>query len=429
MSHRLERIKLAEGVYFSAVTDPKFKHNRISVNFITPLTAEEAANNAIVPFLLRRGCKSCPDYTTLERRLCQLYGAGLDADVLHFGKYQMLSVSIQCVDDRFALEGEQITHDCAALLADIAFDPCISEGSFDRQATARERQFILDSIAAEINEKRSYALMRCKQEMCAGEAAALRKYGSAETAAAITGQSAAQAYRNLVDNANIEIMFVGAGNPEAALVIFRDLFGGMHRSSFEYELCSRKPAPAQVREHLEEMELAQSKLVLGLRVDGDETDYDALRPIRMMTALYGGTPFSRLFNNVREKLSLCYYCAARYDGATGLMMVDCGIESENKQKAQEEILAQLEVMKKGEFTDEELNSTILALRGGAKAATDSLGGIESWYLVQILMNSNISPEQNAEAMSGITREQVIEAANRVHLDTVFFLKAKGGDAQ
>ena len=99
------------------------------------------------------------------------------------------------------------------------------------------------------------------------------------------------------------------------------------------------------------MDLAQSKLVLGLRVDGDETDYEELRPIRVMTALYGGTPFSRLFNNVREKLSLCYYCAARYDGATGLMMVDCGIESENKQKAQDEILAQLEAMKIGDWEE------------------------------------------------------------------------------
>lgn len=429
MSHRLDRVQLAEGVYFSAVTDPKFKHNRISVNFITPLTAETASDNAVVPFLLRRGCKSCPDYTALERRLCQLYGAGLDADVLHFGKYQMLSVSIQCVDDRFALEGETITRDCAALLADIAFDPCITAGSFDEAATARERQFILDSIAAEINEKRSYALLRCKQEMCAGEPAALRKYGTAETAAAITGQSAAAAYRNLADHANIEIMFVGAGDPQAALVIFQELFGGMHRSSFAYELCQRMPAPEQVREHVEEMELAQSKLVLGLRVDGDEQDYAALRPIRVMTALYGGTPFSRLFNHVREKLSLCYYCAARYDGATGLMMVDCGIESENKQKAQDEILAQLKVMQEGGFTDEELQSTRLALRGAMKSTTDSLGGIESWYLVQILMNSEVSPHQNAEAMSNITREQVIEAANRVHLDTVFFLKAKGGDAQ
>ena len=429
MSHRLDRVQLAEGVYFSSVTDPKFKHNRISVNFITPLTEDTAANNAVVPFLLRRGCRSCPDYTALERRLCQLYGAALDADVLHFGQYQMLSVSAQCIDDRFALEGESITRSCASLLADIAFDPCISGGAFDEAATARERQFLLDSIAAEINEKRSYALMRCKQEMCAGEPAALRKYGSAESAAAITPQSAAAAYRNLADNANIEIMFVGAGDPRAALDIFNELFGGLRRSSFGYELCRRRPAPPQVREHVEEMELAQSKLVLGLRVEDESASYAAMRPIRVMTALYGGTPFSRLFNNVREKLSLCYYCSARYDGATGLMLVDCGIEGENKQKAQDEILAQLKVMQEGGFSDEELQSTRLALRGAMNTSTDSLGGIESWYLIQILMNSNVSPQQNANAISDITREQVIEAARRVKLDTVYFLKAKGGDAQ
>ena len=429
MSHRLERVQLAEGVFFSAITDPKFKHNRISVNFITDLTAETAAENAIVPSLLRRGCRACPDYTTLERRLCQLYGAALDADVLKFGQYQMLCVSVQCIDDRFALEGEPITRDCAALLADIAFDPCIDNGSFDPDATALERQFLLDSIAAEINEKRSYALMRCKQEMCAGEAAALPKYGDAEHAAAITGESAAAAYRRLAETANIEIMFVGAGSPDAALEMFRKRFEGTCRNSFAYSLCERRPAPAAVREHVEEMELAQSKLVMGLRVDGNETTYADLRTVRVMNALFGATPFSRLFNNVREKLSLCYYCASRYDGATGLMMVDCGIEAENKQKAQDEIMAQLKVMQEGGFTDEELHSTHLALRSAMQSATDSLGGIESWYLTQILTNSNISPDENADAMTRITREEVIEAANRVHLDTVFFLKAKGGDAQ
>jgi len=429
MSHRLERVQLAEGVYFSAVTDPKFKHNRISVNFVAPLREDTAADNAIVPFLLRRGCRSCPDYTALERRLCQLYGASLDADVLQFGQYQLLCVSIQCIDDRFALEGEAITRDCAGLLADIAFDPCISDGAFDAADTARERQFLLDSIAAEINDKRSYAVLRCRQEMCAGEPAALRKYGDPAQARAITPQSAAAAYRALTDSANIEIMFVGCGDPSAALELFRGQFGGMRREAIAYRLCQRRPAPAQVRQCAEEMEVAQSKLVLGLRVADGAADYAALRPVRVMAALYGGTPFSRLFNNVREKLSLCYYCAARYDGATGLMLVDCGIESENKQKAEDEILAQLKVLQQGGFTDEELQSTRLALRGALGSTVDSLDGIESWFLTQIMMNSSVSPEENAEALSQVTRQQIVEAARQVSLDTVYFLKAKGGDAK
>ncbi len=429
MAHKLERTQLTEGVFFSAVTDSKFKHNRISISFITPLKKETAADNAVVPFLLRRGSKSCPDYTELERKLCRLYGASLDADVSKVGEYQIVGISVQCIDDRYSLEGEKITAQCAALLADLAFDPCIINGQFDEEITAREREFLVDTIAAEINDKRSYALRRCKEHMCEGEAISLRKYGELDSAAAITGGSAATAYRNLREKANIEIMFVGSGSPASTRDIFKNLFAGIKRSAHIYKIADRKPAPATPREHIEKMEVAQSKLVMGLRVDA-VGDYSQLRPVRVMAALLGGTPFSRLFVNVREKLSLCYYCAARYDGASGLLSIDSGIEAENKQKAQDEIMAQIEVIKRGEFTDEELISTKLALGGSMSAVCDSQGALESWYLTQIFMNSDISPEENAKAINNVTKEQIVQAAREVHLDTVYFLTdEKGGDTE
>ncbi len=336
-------------------------------------------------------------------------------------------MSVQCIDDRFALEGEKITGDCAELLADLAFDPCITGGRFDEQVTAREREFLVDTIAAEINDKRSYALRRCKEEMCSGEAVALRKYGDLEDARAITGETAATAYKNLREKANIEIMFVGGGSSKSAQKIFEDLFSGISRCAHTYKAAQRKPAPDTVKEIAEHMEVAQSKLVMGLRVEACG-DYNELRPVRVMTALLGGTPFSRLFVNVREKLSLCYYCAARYDGATGLMSIDSGIETENKDKALKEIMVQLDVMKNGEFTDEELHSTKLALSGGMSAICDSPGALESWYLTQIFMNSNVSPQENAREIDRVTREQIIQAALGVKLDTVYFLADEKGGA-
>ena len=428
MSYQLKRLPIGQGVYFSSISDPKFKHNRISVNFIVPLEEATASDNAIIPFLLRKGCKSCPDYTALEQKLCQLYGASLDADVSKFGQYQILSVSIQSVDDRFALNNENLSRDCAELLADIAFDPKISGGSFDELDFKLEQAFLIDTIAAEINDKRGYALTKCKSYMCQGEASAIRKYGDMESAKKITAKSAATAYRRLADTAAIEIMFVGSGSPDDALEIFSGLFAGMKRPETNYETCPRKATVDQVREYTEEMEISQSKLVMGFRT-GETLPYDKLGPLRMMSALFGGTPFSRLFVNVREKLSLCYYCAARFDISNGILMVDSGVEAQNRPRAQEEILAQLEVLKKGEFTDQELASTKLAIVNSLRSTGDSLGGIESWYLTQILMGSNASPAQEVELMSKITKEQVVAAANKVTLDTVYFLTSKGGENQ
>ena len=167
----------------------------------------------------------------------------------------------------------------------------------------------------------------------------------------------------------------------------------------------------------------QGKLVMGFRT-GETTSPDQVNAMKMMVALYGGTPFSRLFQNVREKLSLCYYCAARYDKASGMMMVDSGVETGNEQKAQEEILHQLELVKQGAFDDSELESTILTINNALKSTVDTLSGLENWYLTQILSGSDESPLDNAGKVSRITKDEIQAAASQITLDTVFFLAAK-----
>ena len=173
----------------------------------------------------------------------------------------------------------------------------------------------------------------------------------------------------------------------------------------------------------EDMDIAQGKLVMGFRT-GETTSPDEVDAMKMMVALYGGTPFSRLFQNVREKLSLCYYCAARYDKASGMMMVDSGVETGNEQKAQEEILRQLELVKQGAFDDAELDATVLTINNALKSTVDTLNGLENWYLTQILSGSDESPIENARKVARISKEQIQAAAAQITLDTVFFLAAK-----
>ncbi len=110
------------------------------------------------------------------------------------------------------------------------------------------------------------------------------------------------------------------------------------------------------------------------------------------------------------------------------MLVDSGVEGKNKQKAQEEILKQLEILKKGEFEQEELDNTILALVNALKSSIDSLSGLENWYLTQILGGTNQSPIENAEQIERITKEQIMQAAQKITLDTVYFLTGKEDEA-
>lgn len=416
------RKRIGESVHFSSVTDKKFKHNRISALMVLPMVAEEAADNAVVPLLLRKGSRECPDFSSLNARLCELYGAELDADVGKWGGYQILEVSIKALDDRYALENEDVTAQCAQLLASILLDAKLDEqGCFDAQDVALERQFVIDSLEAEINEKRSYAMLRCTQEMCGDEPVAVRRYGTIELAEKITPESAGAAYRKMLETASVEILFTGSGDPAAAVKIFEDCFATVKRSPVK--LTPYRPAETaeRTREVAEEMELSQSKLVMGLRtgkIDGSG-DYNALR---VFTAMLGGTTFSKLFLNVREKLSLCYYCAARFDGPSRLLFIDSGIEAKNKQKAQDEIMAQIAAIADSDFTDEELFNTKMIMRNQILSSGDSLSGSESWYLSQILRGQEKSPVQDCADLDAVTREQVVRAAGNISLDTVYLLQ-------
>ena len=148
-----------------------------------------------------------------------------------------------------------------------------------------------------------------------------------------------------------------------------------------------------------------------------------------MTFLYGGSPFSRLFVHVREEKSLCYYCAARFDQMTGATLVDIGVERENQPRAKAAILEQLDAVAKGDFTDEELESARRSYVNSLHSVPDSLSGLESWYLTQILLGRSDTPEEAAAAMGDITREEVVAAAQKVTLDTVYFLASKGGEKE
>lgn len=425
MGYSLTRHKIGNGIHFSSVSDPKFKDNRISVNFILPLKEETASNNAIVPLILRKGYRECPDFASLNMRLNELYGAGIVADVSKYNAYQILTVGIQGLDDRYAIDKEDVLARCAELLSLVILDPNVDEnGVFDAETTGLEKQYLLDSIDALINDKRSYALTRCMQIMCEGEPVSVRRYGSRESAEKITPQSASQAYRNILETASVEIIFTGSGDSETAKNVFEKKFASINRNPITFDLITLRDKAEKPQYHTEKMDVNQGKLVMGMRC-GSVTNPKDIDAARVFSALFGGTPFSKLFLNVREKLSLCYYCAARYDASNNLLLVDSGVEAENMEKARDEIMVQLAAVQNNDFEDEQLANTKLLIKNSLTSVTDSLSSIEGWYLTQILRSQNISPEEDAKNLDAVTREDIVKAAKKITLDTVYFLTGNG----
>lgn len=423
MNYQLQRKAVGNGIYLNYISDKKFKHNRISINFIMPISENTATDHALLSFLLRKGYRDCPDFTALNAKLYDLYGASLTADVSKYGEYQVIDVSIVGIDNRFALEQEDIIKECAMLLAGVATAPNIVDGKFPELDMELEKQCLIDTIEAEINDKRSYAVNRCKAVMCEGEPIAVRKYGYVDKVAGITASSLAKTYETVLKTAAIEILFVGCGDSTSAVEIFEKSFAGLERTPIETVTHKQKNVATAIKTETELMDLNQSKLVMGFRTGEIATPHE-MNAMRVMIALFGGTPFSKLFLNVREKLSLCYYCAARFDRIIGIMMVDSGVEAANKDKAYDEICNQLELVKKGEFADSDLADAKLTMKNSLYTLTDSLGGIEDWYMSQIMCKTNISPLEEAEMLEKVTREDIISAAQKVTLDTVYFLTGK-----
>ncbi len=424
MTAPFHRETIAKGVSFTAVHDTKFKHNRLSVSMIMPLEEGKLSERAIVPYILRQGTKEYPDFTKLNERLSELYGASLEASVDKFGSYQLLNLGMVGIDSRFAFEGEDMVYELAKLLADIVLSPYVENGVFNLKETALEKDYLKDSIESEINDKRSYALQRCRTVMCDGELLALNKFGTLEEVDAITAESAYRAYEELLDKAQVEIIMCGSGETKTACEEFQRRFAAMERHPIhvDVDVCRKLPVQSE-KDVTEEMDVKQGKLVLAYRTEIGKT-MEERAASRLAVALLGGIPTSLLFTNVREKMSLCYYCQSRLDTVTGIMMVDSGVEADDCQKAQEEIIRQLENLQKGDFEDRLIDETKLFLKTAFRATGDSLGAMESWYLTQALCGSSDSPEDTMKACQTITKEQIVAAASKLKLDTIYRLLPK-----
>lgn len=423
MSINFTRAAIADGVSLSVIGDNKFKHNRLSVNFIVPLDESTVSGYALLPFVMRKGCRGYEDLMSLNRRLDELYGSVLIADVSKSGANQIITLGIKAMADRYTLDGEQLLSQCAELLSEIIFEPVFENGAFRQKDFELEQRFLIDTIEAQINDKRSYAVRKCRELMGRGDASAISKYGTIEGAKALTAESVTESYKKLLSAARIEIIISGSGDPSDAAAVIKKAFVGHSRTPQPLLFAKVFPAGDKPLEKVENMEVAQSKMVLGFRLP-ERGDLAFSAKVRMMSALYGGTPSSKLFLNVREKLSLCYYCAARYDRSTATMLVDCGVESQNIESAKKEILLQLEEIKNGNFDDETLENTRLQIINSLRLVSDYTSGLEDWYLPRILEGNVISPREDMAAIETVTRQDVVDAARLVALDAVYLLTGK-----
>lgn len=413
----LQTYSISDAVTLKSYTDPHFKTMQISINLILPLSQETAAEYGILPSLISRASKEYPDYTALSKKLSALYGASLDSAVKNYGEFQVLRLSAGGISNRYALDQEDLFRELSQLLRSIVFTPLKdSDGQFPQDGFQQEKRQILEMKDSEFNDKVAYAHRRCEELLFEGEAAGVDRYGSREQVSALQRETLTNAWERALSQARIEIYVLGDCAPEISL--FQEAFSGVGQprpiSSMSFRL------PKEVRKVEEVQKIAQSKLAMGFRVDVDDGN-----PLvfQLLNAVLGGVPSSKFFVNIREKMSLCYYCSSSLYLQKKALFVDSGVETENIQKTQDAVLQQIKELQQGNLTEEELLSAKLALGNAMRSVGDSLGAVENWYLTRSFGNNPTQkPEDAADQLMHYSVADVVEAANRIHLSVIFTLR-------
>ena len=420
----LKREQIAKGTMFSSIADSRFKTNLLTVNLVLPLARETVTENALIPLVLEKCWEEAPTNRALSRQLNRLYGASVGCGTVKVGSAAALTLAFSAIDSAYALEGENMLSEGAKILLGLLLRPVRKDGLLEEENLALQKQYLADTILADINEKRSYALGQTIRRMFEGEPCGLPRYGFLEDIEKITPETATAAWKRILDTARIEVFHVGMGDPSGAKALFAEAFAGMERHPLPLPPFSIHNPPASPKEFVEEKPVAQSKLCMGFAA-GLDPHSPELPAMRLMTALLGGTPTSKLFLNVREKRSLCYYCAARYDTLKGVLLVDSGVEHDKAEETKAAILEELEAVRRGDFTDEELEFARLSLQNSYRSVGDSAYGLDSFYLTQALLGIEETPEDQGAQIAAVTREEVCAAARRLTLDTVYLLTGSG----
>ena len=316
--------------------------------------------------------------------------------------------------------GEQLLEPVAALTGEMLLDPVTAEGHFLPDYVAGEKANLIDAIRSLRNDKRDWADIRLMQEMCAGEPYSILRLGDEETAERIDARSLYTHSRTLLASSRVEVLYCGSAERQrvegAVLAALRHLPRGQVPPLPPIRRFDPRPQPRVLSE---EMDVNQGKLGLGYRCATEDTPAMILANL-----IFGGTSNSKLFLNVREKLSLCYYASSNYVRSKGILTVSSGIESADYQRALDEILHQLQEVRDGHWEPWELEGARSTMRSALASLPDSQGALENYCLGQAATGQSEDPETMQRLLDQVTPERIQAAAQSVTLDTVYFLHGK-----
>lgn len=421
MDLKVEKIKLGNGINLNLILTDKFKSNLLSYYIIRPLNREDVTKNALLPLVLKRGNEKLNTTLEVEQFLDEMYGANLSLTVNKRGEKHVIRFTIEWADGKY-FNDSSYNLQTVDFLRTIVFNPYLENNVFSKAYVSQEKENLRDKIEGKINDKRSYAVNRCIEEMCKSEDFSLYSLGYVEDLSSIDEKNLYEYYKTVLNNSPIELIYVGKYDETLISHIVennklnREDILHISREKIDYEINN-------VNVVKENLDVNQGKLVLGYRtgIPFEEKLYNGLL---IASDILGGGPNSKLFKHVREENSLAYYITSTVLKYKSLLLIDGGIEFENYNKTIEIVSEQIEKMKNGDFTDDDIEISKKTIKSSTESIKDSVFLISEFFFSQGLANDDRSLEEVLIDMDNVTKEDVIKASKQIALDTIYFMENK-----
>ena len=428
--------EIKKGISIHNISTNKFKTNLYAVFLATPMNRETVTKNALITAILRRGSQNLQSQDVISKKLEEMYGASFDCGIDKTGDNHIMKFYLEAISEEFLPEKEELAKKCIEILLDIIFNPLIENNGFKEEYVESEKNNLKQIIESKIDNKRTYSLERCVEEMFNDEPYGLYKYGYVEDLDKLTPQNLYEYYKQLINQCKIDIFVSNtitnmASNTTNDSESNEKINNIIEQNDIIKNLKEREPIYVKSNENNnqessqekvieEHMQVGQGNLVIGLKVNANQDDAKYLTSV--YNAILGGGANSKLFQNVREKESLAYTAASNYRRQKNVIFIRCGIEIENYKKALDTIRVQLEDIKNGNFTEEDLINS-------KKLITESIRGISSeqdteitYYYGQELSNKLVSLEDYIHKIEEVTKKDVEEIARNISVDTIYFLR-------
>ena len=420
MAYNKEKIK--EGITAHYITTEKFKTNLIAIALSVPLTRENVTYNALIPAVLKRGTENLKTQEAINIELENMYGAVLDCGIEKSGDNQILKFYIETLNEKFIPEKEELSKKSINLLLELIERPLLENGHFKIEYVESEKNHLKKIIEGKIDNKDKYSYERCIEEMYKEQNYGLYKYGYVEDLSEINAKNLYEKYQELLETAKIDVFVSGDCNVDlTSNTVIKGMLTLNNRKDKHIlnDETTEIKKDVKIAEIKEEKDVAQGKLVIGLDIQNYEKDSKYAKIL--YNVILGESPTSKMFQNVREKASLAYSARSNYLRQKNNIYIRCGIEIKNYEKTVELITEQIDDMKNGKFTEEDLINAKHYVEFGMKSLQDEQDSEITYYLSQEMAGKLVTIDEYVEKIKTTTKEQIVKIANSIKINTIYFL--------